>query len=82
MPDNDIGQIQNKPTGEVVEDVLAQSHEALERAAKATAELEELKRRGEDALDWRKQLHRHSWLALGLAAGVSVLLFLVFKPRR
>ncbi len=74
--------IHQKPVGEVVEDIMQQSRSALESGARATAELEDLKQRADDALDWRKQLDRHSWLAMGLAMGVSILLFMALAPRR
>lgn len=73
--------IRQKSTSEVADDLMKQSQEILERGARVTAELDELKHRAEDAMNWRKQLSAHSGLALSLTAGVSFLLFLVLRKR-
>ncbi len=79
MPDTPIPEeIRKQPTGAVVDDLMQQTQSALETGARAAAELNELRRRSEEAVDWRKQLQRHSWLPMALAAGASVLIFMLF----
>jgi ElaB/YqjD/DUF883 family membrane-anchored ribosome-binding protein len=73
--------IHTKPTRAVVEDVIQQSHQALESGARLAAEVDELTRRADNVLDWRMQVQRHPWLPLGAAAGVAVLFYLVFSKR-
>jgi hypothetical protein len=83
MPDTPIPEdIQGKPVREVVDDLMQQSEAALRSTARATAELRELTHRADEALDWQTQLNRHSWLAMGLAIGASVLIFLAFSRNR
>jgi hypothetical protein len=74
--------VRNKPAGEVLDDMMNQSQQALQSTARAAAELNELRRRADEALDWRTQLNRHSWAAMGLAIGAAALLFLLFARRR
>ena len=64
--------------GEVVDDVMKQSQEVLQRGAAVTAEVNELRRRADDALDWRKQLRNHTGLAAAVAFGATVLVLLAF----
>ena len=66
--------LENKAVGEIMDDVMKQSQETLQRGARITAELNELKQRADDALDWRKQLRAHPWWGLGVAVGACVLL--------
>jgi hypothetical protein len=73
--------IRNKPVGEMVDDVMQQSQQVLQAGARVTAEVNELKRRADEALDWRKQLDRHPWVLLGSAVGAAVLLFWVFSRK-
>jgi ElaB/YqjD/DUF883 family membrane-anchored ribosome-binding protein len=82
MPHNPSPEdLRNKPVSAVMDDIMHQSEAALQSGARATAELNELRRRADEALDWQTQLERHRWLALGLAAGASVLLFLLFSRK-
>ncbi len=74
--------IQAKPTREIVDDVMQQAERALESGARATAEVNELKRRADETLDWRKQFDRHPGIAMALVAGLSILLYLAFSRRR
>jgi hypothetical protein len=78
MPEN----IRDKPVREIVDDMMEQSQRALQSSARATAELNELRRRADEAMDWREQLNRHSWLAIALATGVAALIFLAFSRNR
>ncbi len=78
MPEN----IRDKPVREIVDDMMEQSQRALQSSARATAELNELRRRADEAMDWREQLNRHSWLAIALAMGVAALIFLAFSRNR
>lgn len=73
--------LRNKPIHDVVDDIVHQSEEALRSTTRATAEMNELIHRADEALDWRTQLNRHNWLAMGLAMGASVLLFLAFRRK-
>ena len=73
--------IRHKPAGQVMDDILDESREILQRGARATAELEQLKRRADQALDWRAQFDHHPWLGLGLASAVAVLVFLVITRK-
>jgi ElaB/YqjD/DUF883 family membrane-anchored ribosome-binding protein len=75
-------EISNEPTRAVVDDMMQQTEQALQSSARAAAELNELRQRADDALDWKKQLNRHSWLAMGLAMAASVVVFLAFQRRR
>lgn len=80
MPDTSTSEdIHKKPIGQVVDDLMQQSQEALKSGARVTAELNELKQRAEDAMDWRKQLKRHSGLAMGAGIGASFLMFLLLR---
>lgn len=82
MPDaTKPGEIRGEATRDVVDDMMTQTQRALESSARAAEELNELKRRANDALDWRKQLDRHSWLGMGIAIAASVLLFVAFHRR-
>ena len=69
--------IRNRPTDAVMEDMLVNSQRALEDGARATAEINELKRRVDDVLDWRKQLDRHPWLTLSVVTSVVALTALI-----
>jgi len=75
-------QIREAPTSAVLDDMMQETQRALQSSARAAAELNELRRRADEALDWRTQLRRHSWLGMGLAMAAAVLLFLAFHPKR
>jgi uncharacterized membrane protein (DUF106 family) len=75
-------EIRKQPTSEVVDDMMQRTQEALESSARAAAELNELRRRTDQAMDWRKQLQRHTWLPMALAMGASVALFVLFHRKR
>lgn len=80
MPDQTVvGDIQNKPVKELTDDVMKQSKQVLETGARVTAELNELKRRADDALDWRKQISKHPWFPVAAAVGVAVLGYMIFS---
>jgi hypothetical protein len=72
-------ELRTKPVGEVVDDVMKQSQDLLQRGAAVTAEVNELRRRADDALDWRKQLRTHTGLAAGVAFVATVLVVLAFS---
>jgi len=76
------GDIQSKPIRAVVDDMMQQSQQALESGARVTAGMNELRRRGDEFLDWRRHVQRHPWLPLGLAVGLSVLVYLAFARKR
>lgn len=75
-------EIRQEPTKAVVEDMLQQSQQALASGQRVAAEMNELKRRADEALDWRKQLIRGPWLGIGLAIATSTLVFLLFRRSR
>ena len=68
-----------KPIGELVEDVMDESQDVLERGARLTAEVNELRRRAREATDWRKQLERHSGPLLCAAMGISLVMSFVLR---
>ena len=78
MPD----QMRNEPTRTVVDDMMQQTEKALQSSARAAAELNELRRRTDEALDWRKQLSRHPGFQLGLAVAVAVVVYMAFSRKR
>jgi hypothetical protein len=73
--------IRKEPVGQVVDNLMKETQEALESGTRVTANLNELKRRAEEATDWRKQLNRHGGIVAGLVAGTSLLLFLLIRRR-
>jgi hypothetical protein len=62
--------LQKKPVGELMDDVMEQSEDVLRRGAAVTAELNELRQRADKAMDWRRHLHRRPWLS-----GIAVAAF-------
>ena len=91
MAEAEDRKLRNEPLGEVVEDVMRQSdlalektQEALETGARVTAELNELRRRAGEALDWRKQagqIWRSPWLPMAGAIAGAILLYVLFSRR-
>ncbi len=83
MPEtNNTSTVSEKHVGELIDDVMKQSQETLEKGARITSELNELRRRADDALDWRKQLRERPWVQFGLAVGACVLVAAVVFSRR
>jgi hypothetical protein len=81
-PHDDFAEdLKQKPIRELIEDVTASSREALEKGARAAAEVTELETRARQAMDWRRQLDRHPWLLLGIAIGAVVLLYIAIPSR-
>ena len=83
MPEENVNreELSSRPSGELMEDVVSRSEQALEFAARASEEMHELERRAQEALNWRKQLSRHPWVPLGLAIGVAIVGYLAWHSR-
>ncbi|HEY7388774.1 MAG TPA: hypothetical protein VH640_09700 [Bryobacteraceae bacterium] len=74
-------EIQHETTSAVVDDMLQQTQQALASGQRVAAEMHELKRRADEAMDWRKQFARSPWLGVGLAVATFALVFLLFRRK-
>jgi hypothetical protein len=82
MPDSSIPEeIRKEPPRAVVDDMMQETQRALQSSARAATELNELRRRADAVLDWKKQAHLGSWLGMGTAVTASILLFLAFRHK-
>jgi hypothetical protein len=82
MPEQTVaGDLRNKPVRELTDDVMRQSSQVLETGAQVTAELREIKRRADEALDWRKQVEKHAWVPLAAAVSLAILGYMAFARR-